>query len=76
MRVFVLQNAPRLSSPQSELQQWSERDLFTFFPEYADLAMRQRDPICCAAGAWRKGTLSLFQRNGVQQVDRGQQATD
>ena len=41
--------------------------------EYADLAVRRRDPLCRAAGAWREGALPLFQRNRVQQADWGQQ---
>ena len=66
-------NAARLPSPQSELQQRLEHGIFAFLPEYANPAIQQRDWLRRAAGAWRKGALPLFQRDGLQQADRGQQ---
>ncbi len=55
-----------LPSPQPELQRWLECNVLAVVPEYANLAVQQRDPLCRAAGARGEGALPLFQRNSVQ----------
>ena len=69
----LLQESARLPPPQPELQRWLECDVLALIPEYADFAVRQRDPLCCVAGARREGALPLLQRNRLQQTDRKQQ---
>ena len=69
----LLQDSARLPSPQPGLQWRLECDVFAVVFEYADPAVRRRDPLCRAAGARREGALPLFQRNRVRQADWGQQ---
>ncbi|WP_373576051.1 alpha/beta hydrolase [Parafannyhessea umbonata] len=69
----LLQDPVRLPSPQPELQRRLEFDVLAVVFEYADPAVRRRDPLRRAIGARREGALPLFQRNRVQQTDRGQQ---
>lgn len=61
----LLQNSARLPFPQPELQRWLECDVLAVVYEYADSAVRRRDPLRRAAGARREGALPLFQRNRV-----------
>ena len=62
----LLQESARLPPPQPELQRWLERDVLAVVHEYADFAIRRRDPLCRVAGTRREGALPLFQRNRVQ----------
>ena len=57
----LLQNPARLPSSESQFQWRLECDLLAVVPEYADLAVQQRDPLCRAAGTRRESTFPLFQ---------------
>ena len=67
----LLQNAARLPSPQSELQQRLERGIFAFLPEYANPAIQQRDSLRRAAGA---SPISISMQIGCRSISCGQTA--